>query len=525
MILRYLTLLLIASFVLRTIRNLLFQTYLWQLKEYRLDRMRSFLKTSQGRKMIFSPLSLIKWFLITAGISAIFIDYLNPVILFSYLSFWLIWVAEALKGIGELTKKAWKLPRVTLKVLLIIGASSVLIFGWFYIEDFGFFLTYGPVLDKLLTPVIFINVITVNIFSWFVKKIIVLLAKRKIGMIKNITVIGITGSYGKTSTKEFLYTILSEKYKVIKTEGYNNTEIAVALSILKVLKPSHEIFIVEMGAYKRGEIKDICDLVKPQVGIITGINKQHLELFGSIENTMDAKFELIDGLNNQGQAIFNLNNKYIQKMFIRAKRERSDLKCFGYSENISYSITNVFKDTIAFEFKYENKKIKCRSHLFGKQNIENIIASCFAALQLGFNLKELKSAVGKLKPPVHTMRLLYDKNNNPLVDDTFNSNPDGVLAALEYISLYEMPKYFILTPLIELGGESEKTHELIGEKAAKVCDRVYFTNPNYYNSFALGWRKSRSESEIRFINNAKLPNDGLILFEGKEAGKALEKYV
>lgn len=516
MILFYLTQFLVASFVLRTIRNLLFQTYLWQLKEYRLDRMRSFLKTSQGRKMIFSPQSLIKWFLITTGISAIFIDYLNPVILFTYLSFWLIWIAEALKGISELTKKAWKLPKVTLKALLIIGVSCFLMFGWFYVEDLGFFLTYGPFLDKLLTPIIFINVITVNIFSWFVKKIIVFLAKRKIGMMKNITVIGITGSYGKTSTKEFLYTILSEKYKVIKTEGYNNTEISVALSILKVLKPSHEIFIVEMGAYKKGEIKDICDMVNPKIGVITGINSQHVEMFGTIGNTVKAKFELIKGLQKHGIAIFNLNNKYIQEMYLRTKNERKDLSCLGFSEKISYTVMNVTKDIITFTLIYKDKKIICQAPLYGRQNIENTVAACFTALQLKLTLPEIKKAVNNLRPPVHTMRLFYDKGRNPIIDDTFNSNPDGVVAALEYLSLFKGKKYLVLTPLIELGKEAESIHRLIGERVFKLCDKVYLTNSNYYDCF-------RGNAEI--LKGGKLPSDGVILFEGKEAGKILEKYV
>ena len=101
------------------------------------------------------------------------------------------------------------------------------------------------------------------------------------------------------------------------------------MTILKKLKSLHEIFIVEMGAYKMGEIKAICNIASPQIGIITGINKQHVELFGSIENTIEAKFELIAGLKKQGQVIFNLNNKYTQRMYKRAKIERKDLNCFG----------------------------------------------------------------------------------------------------------------------------------------------------------------------------------------------------
>ncbi|OGG26762.1 hypothetical protein A2960_01150 [Candidatus Gottesmanbacteria bacterium RIFCSPLOWO2_01_FULL_39_12b] len=524
MILRLFTILLISSFILRTVRNLLFQSYLWQLKEYRLDRMLSYLKTTQGRKVILNPLSLIKWVLIVIGLTVIIYSYFvigsiessGFLILILYLLFWFIWCFEGIKSVWVLIKGGWRLPKFTVKIWLILMTSSVITFSWVYLENFGFFLTYGPLLDKLLTSVIIVSVMVLNLASWLIKKIIVILAKRKIERTKNLIVIGITGSYGKTSTKEYLSTILSSRYKVLKTEGYNNTEVAVALTILKQLNSSHEVFIVEMGAYKKGEIKAICDIVHPQVGIITGINQQHLELFGTLEKTIAAKFELIKGLRKQGKAIFNLNNKYVRKMYENAQIERKDLSVYGFSEKESYKVISIRPDCMIFELIYKKEKIKCQVNLYGEQNIENVIGASFTALLLGFSILEVKSAVKKLKPPIHTMRLFQGKNGRLFIDDTFNSNPDGVLAALKYLTLFRQKKYLVLTPLIELGKEALKIHEMIGEKAAVSGVSIFLTNPNYFNTF---------RGIAKIYKDEELPKSGVILFEGKEAGKILKNYV
>jgi len=129
-----------------------------------------------------------------------------------------------------------------------------------------------------------------------------------------VKVIGITGSYGKSSTKEFLATILSAKYKVCKTSANRNSEIGVAETVLRELKPEHEIFIVEMGAYRTGEIKAICDIVHPTIGVLTAVSEQHLALFGSLEATKKAKYELIEALPENGIAIFNADNRATREL-------------------------------------------------------------------------------------------------------------------------------------------------------------------------------------------------------------------
>ena len=203
-------------------------------------------------------------------------------------------------------------------------------------------------------------------------------------------------------------------------------------------------------------------------------------------------------------------------MYENAQIERKDLSVYGFSEKESYKVISIRPDCMIFELIYKKEKIKCQVNLYGEQNIENVIGASFTALLLGFSILEVKSAVKKLKPPIHTMRLFQGKNGRLFIDDTFNSNPDGVLAALKYLTLFRQKKYLVLTPLIELGKEALKIHEMIGEKAAVSGVSIFLTNPNYFNTF---------RGIAKIYKDEELPKSGVILFEGKEAGKILKNYV
>ncbi|MCK4891744.1 MAG: hypothetical protein KAS78_03695, partial [Candidatus Pacebacteria bacterium] len=223
--------------------------------------------------------------------------------------------------------------------------------------------------------------------------------------LKKVKVIGITGSYGKTSTKEFLYAILSQKYKVVKTEGNNNTNIGVAYTVLNKVSDNYDYFICEMGAYKIGEIKEMCEIVNPEIGILSGINEQHLDLFGSIENTKKAKFELIRALPENGMAVINKSIKY-QVLSIKAK----NIEHFSLN---NVSGIKVCQDYV--EFDYKNYKFKV--NLLGKHYIENVLSAIITAEYLEMSLDEISEAVKKIKPTEFMMRKLDGPNNSVFIDD------------------------------------------------------------------------------------------------------------
>ena len=284
--------------------------------------------------------------------------------------------------------------------------------------------------------------------------------------LKNVKVIGITGSYGKTSTKEFLHTILNKKYKVVRTEGNNNTNIGVAKTVLNKVSDDYDYFICEMGAYKIGDIAEICEIVKPEIGILTGINEQHLNLFGSIENTIKTKFELIEALPENGLAIINSSIKY-QVSSIKVK----NIKHFSL-DNVND--INVYQDCV--EFIYKDQEFN--ANFLGRHYIENLLAAIITAENLGMNLGEISEAVKKIKPSKFTMRKLDGLNNSIFIDDSYSANPDGVIAALNYLDeVYQDYKKIIVFPgIIELGNKSEEVHQKLFGKISEVCNVAYMLN-------------------------------------------------
>ncbi len=531
----------VPAFIIRTLRNGLYLIFLWQLKEYRLDRVVAHLRTSQGRKLLLGVLPITKWILLPFILADIFLEKYLPFkesFLWHdpFLIFWLIWLVESIFNTRELFTRGWRLPKFTPKAITILILSliiSLIVTLYPYQSDATILLTRvligGILVDKLLAPLIAILVLLSNIPASLYKKWITLQAKNKILSFPNLMVVGITGSYGKTSTKEFLATILSEKFNVAKTPEFTNTDIGIANYILKDLKPEHEVLVVEMGAYKKGEIKTICDMVQPKMGIITGINEQHLELFGSIENTMKTKFELIESLPKGGVAIFNGNNDYCRKIAKWVK----DLKLKAFTVDLNKDVKNIKTFTDHLEFTLTENNYLIKVNLLGKQAIENLLAAIYAARNLGLTLEEIKKGIAKIIPAAKTMQSVGKVGGMMLVDDTFNANPDGIMAALDYMKIFKGKKILVLTPLIELGQEADKIHTDIGEKASKICDLILLTNINYHRSFIEGARKVGGEAKIQIVNatvglkliKENLDKEGVAVFEGKEAGRILEKLV
>jgi len=534
MISKLLVYLILISFLIRTVRNILNQSFLWQLKEYRLDRIVAHLKTTSGRKLIFGPITIIKWIclftiLVSFNFQYLFGDFSTLAILIAYLFFYLIWIFEAIINLKELFTNGWKIPVFTFKSSFIVAVCLIFQFSSLLFVDKLTLLIIGPFLDKLLAPTLTLIVLLVKIPQIIYIKWLVTVARKKINSFTNLIVIGITGSYGKTSTKEFLSTLLSIKYKVVKTAGFNNTLIGVVQTIAKKLSGNTQVFVVEMGAYKKGEIKAIADLVKPKIGIITAISEQHIELFGSLENIMKTKYELIESLPVGNVAIFNGNNKDCLKM---AKWAEANYKTLIYHDSINTKKIRVFKDHTDFTFIDKNFNLDVSVPLVGKQNIENLVASILAAKTLGMSNSQIQQGLSKITSPSQTMRIIKRSPKITIVDDTFNANSVGVEATLDYMKLYIGNKILILTPLIELGEQGSEIHEKLGYKAASICDIVALTNSNYKESFFKGASKaSLLESKVRIVSpqlavdiiNANTENDSIALFEGKEAGKILRK--
>jgi len=297
-------------------------------------------------------------------------------------------------------------------------------------------------------------------------------AARILKSMPGLTVIGITGSYGKTSTKHFLYRILSEKYNVLMTPGSFNTTLGVVRTVREQLKPYHEIFIVEMGAKQRGDIREICDLVHPSIGIITAVGAQHLESFKTLENVQAAKFELSDALPPDGTVILNDDFEMI------AGRPVDNVR-----RVLRYSVKAASAGYRASDINYEGAMSKfsvyepdgtltpLETRLMGECNISNILAAYIAARTLSMEPKDIRYAVSQLSQVEHRLSVKRTSGGVTIIDDAFNSNPHGSKMALDVLASFSGGKRIAITPgMIELGPRQYEENMLLGRYMSSRCD-------------------------------------------------------
>jgi len=309
-------LLLNILWLIRTSKFVLFWIYLWQLKEYHVGRFLDHFRTYKGKKLFFNYFFLFKIILLLLFVfSEAFFS-----IWFSVL--FLIYLFESLIFFKQLVLKSFKKPVKTAKtIFLSLISFAVLFLFLFYVSANEKAPVYILLFDILTPVVVSLAVLLVQPFFVIARNDVLKKATKKIEELKlagsDLVVIGITGSYGKTSTKEFLAAILSEKFKVLNTKQHQNSEIAVAKCILNDLKPEHQIFIAEVGAYNKGKVKEVCNMLKPKIGIVTGVNEQHLSLFGSMENLLSAEGgeELAKSLPSDGLLVLNADNKYCLNLY------------------------------------------------------------------------------------------------------------------------------------------------------------------------------------------------------------------
>lgn len=296
-----------------------------------------------------------------------------------------------------------------------------------------------------------------RIAAWFVED-----ARRILKSMPQLKVIGITGSYGKTSTKVFLHALLSTKYNVLMTPENFNTTLGVVRTVREHLRPSHQIFLAEMGAKNVGDIQEICDLVHPTVGVITSIGEQHLETFGSVENIIRTKFELADALPADGVVFLNTDNEYI-----RAKEVSVPWVSYGLEQaDYTARITGVDAQGTHFTVTAPDEEAAFVTKLLGAHNIQNLAGCIAVAHKMGIPLGELQYPVRLLKPVPHRLQLLP----NGYIDDAYNSNPAGFRSALDVLGGFQSQRVLVTPGMVELGERQEVLNRELGAYAAKKCD-------------------------------------------------------
>jgi UDP-N-acetylmuramoyl-tripeptide--D-alanyl-D-alanine ligase len=292
--------------------------------------------------------------------------------------------------------------------------------------------------------------------------------------------IGVTGSFGKTSTKEFLYKILSSKFEVEKTDENQNTDIGVAMSINKNFKDSTQYFIVEMGAYKQGEIEDICNIVHPKYGILTGLSNQHLGLFGSKDNLISAKSELLKSLPNDGKAYVNADSEGYEKAI-------SDLKC-GVC---LFSTKNKSSKANIFTTKFSNKEglleanvsfkdvedFVIDTNLLGEHTFSNLLPCIALSYDLGVSKELIEKSIKDIKPVNGRLSTHLGLSGAKYLYDGYSSNVKGFLAAMDVLgSINSTKKTLITKGIIELGEDKEDSYKDILKKSQDLGIKIITTD-------------------------------------------------
>jgi len=298
-------------------------------------------------------------------------------------------------------------------------------------------------------------------------------------------IIALTGSNGKTTTKELISEVLKKKYKIISTIGNLNNHIGVPLTLLRI-KQNTEIAIVEMGANHLNEIKLLTDLINPDFGLITNFGKAHLEGFGSIEGVIKGKSELYDFLIKNDKKAFINNDDYIQNQFIGNKIS------FSKEDKSNYIFKEV-KDTNYAGLNYNDFIVD--SKLTGNYNYHNIAFATSIGLYFNISIEKIKEAISNYIPSNNRSQIIK-KNNKLIILDAYNANPTSMISAINSLIVKQGKKSVILGDMFELGNQSEKEHHDLIDFCVKN---------NFENIFLIGneFFKQKDKFEIPFFYKTK----------------------
>lgn len=452
-------------------------------------------------KSAFSlPLCLLKCALMGIAVWAAVLsnDILkNSMILFAVLALFMGW-----KGFSKNSVSVKKLA-FTARVKRMFAFSGVLLIG---LGVAGFFTSQ---LLQLILVTIFILLIVfpeilclISLFALMpcekmIARHYVNDAKKILHSLPDIKVIGITGSYGKTGTKYILTRILSERFNVLCTPESFNTAMGVVRTIREKLRADTEIFVCEMGAKNVGDIKEICDIVHPDMGLITSVGPQHLETFKSLDNVFKTKFELFDAVQKKGGFVFaNGENTLI--------RERADasVTLYGMEGSLTYCAENITggRGGSSFDLVLDSECVQVSTKLLGKHNVLNIVGAAGLAYQMGVSAKEIAFAVSRLTPTEHRLELKGSVKGSLLIDDAYNANPEGCLEAVNVLGSFEGMQKVIITPgLVELGEKEYECNKALGAAAANVCDKIIFVGQKRSEPLVAGVSETAFNTENMYI--------------------------
>ena len=337
----------------------------------------------------------------------------------------------------------------------------------------------------------------------------------------NIPVVAITGSVGKTSTKDIVANVVSQKYKTLKTEGNFNNHLGVPLTLLKL--KDHEAAVIEMGMNHEGEIRYLTNIVKPTISVITNIGTSHIGYLGSRENILKAKMEIVEGM-EQKKLIINNDNDLLHKF----NKENKEIKTitFGIENQSDIMAKDIVLNEQTSEFMYKNEKIKIP--VGGIHFVYNALCATAVGESLEIDKKQIKQGIENFKLTQKRMEIITLNNGAKIINDSYNASFESMKASLKYLAEQKGErKIAILGDMLELGEFSKKLHNdvgkevtknnidlliCIGKEAKHIAEATDIENVKYYE---------KSEEALKFIKSVIKPKD-IMLFKASNGMKFYE---
>jgi UDP-N-acetylmuramoyl-tripeptide--D-alanyl-D-alanine ligase len=484
-----------------------------QLNSYRNERYTKWM--NQNRSKVFYPSDILPLF----GLFGLFANELVATIITVALFVLLIQLRPKVKEKKPLaiTDRVKRLIRTT----FVIAIIDLLVVYLFFDKSYFFIIVIlVAVLICFFNYYIVLIANTINqpienrINDGFVNQ-----AKSKIDDYKKsgLKVIGITGSYGKTSTKYFINHLIAHHYNTLMTPGSYNTTLGVTLVTNRNLTPFHEVFIAEMGAKQSGDIKELGELAQHEIAVLTAIGPAHLETMGSLENIRKTKYELIDTLSDDGVAFFNYDNKIVRDCAL--KTTKRNLTYSAKDENADYYASKISissKGSSFVVYTPKNEKIKIETKLLGELNILNLVAAVAVADEMGVPHQKISGLARTLKTAEHRLEIKKTTSGITIIDDAFNSNPVGSKAAVEILKQIEGKTKYLITPgMVELGEQEYQLNYEFGKHAAKNADYIILVG------------KKQTEPIQKALADVKFPKDKIFVakdfFEGNMHFQAIAK--
>ncbi len=381
-------------------------------------------------------------------------------------------------------------------LLFFRGSLLALIFIYIVFESISpFFIVFASI---LLSPI-----------EIFKKNSLKQKAKEKISKLPNLKTIVITGSYAKTSTKNILYTLLWKDFYVVKTPKSFNTEISIAQTIISMVKPTTQIFLAEMDAYKKGDIKSLCKIAPPDMAIITAIAPQHLERFGSLQNLIESQFEVSEYLNSEDKYLFlNSSDEYTMQYQEKVKSH----KVFFSGETDKYRIENIKSaaEGLTFKLTLEKESVEINLPLDGEHNAYNFLAAAVIAHKLGLSIQTIAQRAKLILPTEHRLEITRPSfgsrksGNLTIIDNSYNTNPKVIVSSLKLLNEQDGYKILITPGLIEQGNNSEMENKKFMLLAASVANEIIIVGESFKNYLKAGLEESEFPKEkTHFVSSFK----------------------